>query len=200
MHLILRLRGGGCAPTNFVDVSNEAAYQDRGFSASAPDWRAVQPGLNLRGTCTHPDCPAFSREVICPVFGAMFDLVLDADRAKCPMCSERVEPAGCGFTGCCYTFEGKKVTHRGLESYAKDAPERVFDVYRHFDPQSGGVAQWRSLKIIVKLDGTLPALSSVCFVCRQSQSEATPDSQALETTSCGHAFHAECRGQLPPEL
>ena len=97
LHLVLRLRGGGCAPTMFVDVSN-STFKIIDFSDTAPRWRACTSGLNIEGKCANTSCQAYRQMVIDPK--GMVSWSLTAGKASCPMCSQRFQPTTCAFTGC----------------------------------------------------------------------------------------------------
>lgn len=198
MHVIMRLRGGGCLPTLFVDVSNENSFIDSEFSDSAPDWRIVRNGLNLEGFCRNSKCAAIDQRVICPVPCTVFDLIGEKQLVECPMCRERVKPIMCGFTNCSYTFEGTKVENNSLVKFQQDSPVWVGNHYRHYDPEVSGVAEWKSLKIITKFRGSLEGLSTFCFLClRQKKPE---NSDEFVTANCGHIYHEECRKQFSLDL
>ena len=64
LHLVLRLRGGGCS---FTDVSSDEHLRVRKWNKSAPDWRIACRGLNLEGSCRNRACVAFNHMVICQV-------------------------------------------------------------------------------------------------------------------------------------
>src|ERR1700730_17661075 len=51
IHIVLRLRGGGIGPTNFVDVSNSSGIQKVQLSMSAPRGRIVHKGINIEIKC-----------------------------------------------------------------------------------------------------------------------------------------------------
>ena len=105
VHLVLRLRGGG-GGKSFVDVANEKSAITIQWSETAPDWRVAKPGLCLEGICKNSKCPAMFRQVIMNLEMGTFDLMLDTEKCKCPMCQEYVEPKSCGFNNCIYTISG----------------------------------------------------------------------------------------------
>jgi hypothetical protein len=60
IHLVLRLRGGGCDMMTFVDVSNDKIIKEYQFSQNAPEWRCASKGINLEGKCQNHSCEAYS--------------------------------------------------------------------------------------------------------------------------------------------
>ena len=113
IHLVLRLRGGGDGGRSFVDITDEKSAINIQWSTSAPDWRVAEPGLCLEGICTNTGCEAYKRQVIMNMRMGTFDLMLDTEKCKCPMCKEFVEPKSCGFNKCCYTYSGIKTLDDG---------------------------------------------------------------------------------------
>ena len=192
-----RLRGGGNPPVFFVDVSKENSYSDCKFSKTAPEWRTVSVGLNIHGICLNTDCKAYKKEVICPIGIGIFDLILDNDEIKCPVCKEKFRSISCGFRECFYTFEGTKLTNNNsLKKFQQEKIKEIKNNYRYFDPKLSGVIEWKTLKIITfkdKYDCYSKDLISICFVCLES-------SGSLKNNHYGHKYHDSCRNMLIPEL
>ena len=124
VHLVLRLRGGGC---EFADMSKAGTHTL--FSSDAPDWRVVSKGMNLTGRCTNPKCEALNREVVMPRGFTRFDL-LGNSAGSCPMCYENVKPAGCIFFQCSAhvmgVLEGKGMVVKPWTAYTADDGATVF--------------------------------------------------------------------------
>ena len=192
--LILRLRGGGCRPPLFADVSNQNAFVDSQFTRTGPDWHIVRKGLNLEGFCRNLSCVAAKKNVVCPMPHAVFDLIADRDKVKCPMCRENVEPITCGFTDCSYTFEGIKVENNSLVKFQQDSPIWVGHFYRNYNPEDSGVVEWKSLKILTKIEGYLKGLSTFCFYCLESKKSQS--SEKFCRANCGHIYHEHCRSKI----
>jgi hypothetical protein len=197
IHLVLRMRGGGVVPQQFVDLSKEDTFIDSGFSKRAPDWRKVSHGFNVHGLCNNPLCAAFDKEVICPQGFGVFDLKLNSDLIVCPMCASKVLPETCGFTNCNYIVLGTKIEKGHLVPFVQNKGVSVGDFYRHFDSDVSGTAQWKSLKILCHEFDNFKPLDSYCFVCLDSFSENPTN---LVKLSCGHTKHSECNDQLKGSL
>ena len=91
-----------------ADISNEKGLVEGNFNNNAKDWNKIITGLNVSGICNNYGCQAYKKSVDCQIGLGTFDLVRDADRIKCPMCNEEIEPTTCCFSKCQYKFEGKK--------------------------------------------------------------------------------------------
>ena len=110
LHLVLRLRGGGCSPRAFVDMSNEGGLERRKFNKSAPKWRKAGDGLNLEGICTNSKCEAHEQMVIMRIGMGVFDVLLDSNAftTRCPRCKIFVQPLTCAFSNCEWKWTGLK--------------------------------------------------------------------------------------------
>ena len=117
-----RSRGGGFDPppfgVNMADISNKRGLVEGNFSKNAPEWNIITTGLNVSGICNNGNCIAYKKSVDCQIGLGTFDLVRDADRIKCPICKEEMEPLTCCFSKCQYKFEGKKKSN-GKTEYVK---------------------------------------------------------------------------------
>ncbi len=192
LHLVLRLRGGGDGGRSFVDISNEKSAINLEWSTSAPDWRVAKPGLCLEGICMNFGCCAFGRQVIMNIGMGTFDLMLDTEKCKCPMCNEFVEPKSCGFNICYYTFSGIKTASDGKPlRIAKQDWIEVGNLYKYFDPRGSGVAQWLNLKIYTKYKPTKPEKQGTC--CLLCKAAVKDTKSKLE---CGHIYHDECHAKI----
>ena len=124
LHLTIRLRGGGGAPTfSFSDVTQEGTKTT--FAKSAPPWRICADGINLLGKCTDTLCPASGKEVVCKRgFGKFKAECLKED--TCPMCGRAIIVDDIIAT-CC------KIYFRGWLAPAADIDDRNVDVTRIYD-------------------------------------------------------------------
>lgn len=61
LHLALRIRGGGCAPINFSDLSKQEILDV--ITGSFPEYECVHRGLTLEGICKKAECVAFNQTV-----------------------------------------------------------------------------------------------------------------------------------------
>lgn len=181
IHLVLRLRGGGCDMMSFVDVSNDKIIQDYQFSKTAPDWRCASKGINLEGKCQNHSCEAYCQMVIIGIGIGVFDFVYDQNKSVCPMCKEYVQPLTCAFTGCNWRFNGLKRSKSGPpQCYAADW-KKVGDVYSRFNESSEKV-QWDQLQLIAT-----HYIAGTCFKCHDSVDIGT---ESKETTD--FLCHADC--------
>ena len=139
-------RGGG---VNMADISNKRGLVEGNFSKNAPEWNIITKGLNVTGICKNDQCRACNNKVDCRIGLGTFDLVRDADRIKCPICKEEMEPLTCCFSKCQYKFEGKKKSNRKTE-YVKSEWKRVEKDYEYYDPIKSGTVNWLMLIIETK--------------------------------------------------
>ena len=156
-HIILALqsvRGGGgfdSSPfgVNMADISNKRGLVEGNFSKNAKEWNIITTGLNVTGICKNDQCRACNNKVDCRIGLGTFDLVRDADRIKCPICKEEMEPLTCCFSECQYKFEGKKRSN-GKTEYVKSEWKRVEKDYEYYDPIKSGIVNWLMLIIETK--------------------------------------------------
>ena len=145
-------KAGGGAPEfgiSMADISNEKGLVKGNFNKNAKEWNKVITGLNVSGICNNYGCEAYKQSVDCQIGLGTFDLVRDADRIKCPMCNEEIEPTTCCFSECQYKFEGKKKSN-GKTAYVKSEWKRVEKDYEYYDPKKSGNVNWLMLIIETK--------------------------------------------------
>ena len=150
LHLVLRLRGGGGLPMNFVDVE-KGSIQNLSFSDKAPAWRSVEEGLNLFGLCENKECKAYKKEVVHKVgiTNKKYNLQENVLNIKCPMCNGLIVPKTCGFWNCEYQFEGDKIEGGKLKHVDTKCKETDGDKFEYFSPYDNGNALWTDLNIYV---------------------------------------------------
>ena len=143
--------GVGDAPfgISMADISNKKGLVEGNFNNNAKDWNKVITGLNVSGICNNYGCQAYKKLVDCQIGVGTFDLVRDADRIKCPMCNEEIEPTTCCFSKCQYKFEGKKKSN-GKTEYVNSEWKRVEKDYEYYDPKKSGNVNWLMLIIDTK--------------------------------------------------
>ena len=147
LRLILRLRGGGSIPMNFVDVE-KSIIQKLEFSDSAPKWRSVTQGLNLFGICKNSKCIAHNKEVIFQVgINKKYNLQENVLNIKCPMCIGIIVPKTCGFWNCEYQFVGDKIEEGELKHVDTKSKETKDDDFEYFNPYENSSALWTNLTI-----------------------------------------------------
>lgn len=200
IHLILRLRGGGCS--EFADVSRESAFRNHDWADSAPKWRTASRGLCIEGRCDNVQCEAYRKMVIVNMGFRKFDLIIDGDTCKCPMCSKPVKPITCAFNNCWWKFSGIK---RGGQRVNKSW-QRVRDHYQRCEDQETGVVMWDRFLLTVVSDYYLYSVkpeSNKRGSSAKPKVEFNPDlthcsiclehirsgSQLME---CKHCYHTEC--------
>jgi hypothetical protein len=145
--------GGGFDPppfgVNMADISNKRGLVEGNFNKNAKEWNIITKGLNVTGICKNDQCRACNNKVDCRIGLGTFDLVRDADRIKCPICKEEMEPLTCCFSKCQYKFEGKKRSN-GKTEYVKSEWKRVEKDYEYYDPIKSGTVNWLMLIIETK--------------------------------------------------
>jgi len=190
LHLVLRLRGGG--GMEFADITQADKARDLQWASEAPEWRTVtQYGLCLEGKCTNYSCDAYRQWVIiCKGMGT-YDLIYDQHNNKCPMCNEYVKVEKCAFSNCNYAYSGIMLQDGGKPPKKIISQEeiKVGNLYKLFDPEMTGKANWLTLKIVTKYPSYeyQPVKAAVtCGICRKS---IETRGQPLD---CAHLFHDEC--------
>lgn len=143
---VVKLGGGGIS---MADISNEKGLVKGNFSDDAKEWHIITDGLNVSGICNNSQCRAYKKSVDCKIGFGTFDLVRDADRIKCPICKEEIEPTTCCFSRCQYKFEGKKKVNGKTEKVKSDW-KRVEKDYEYYDPNKSGIVNWLMLIIETK--------------------------------------------------
>ena len=149
LHLVLRLRGGGGIPMNFVNV-DKGVIKNLHFSDSSHEWRMVTEGLNLFGICKNKDCRAFDKEVVHIVgIDRKFNLQNNVLNITCPICKGIIIPKTCGFWKCEYQFVGDKIEEGKLKHIDTKSKETKGDNFEYFDPYDNGSSLWTNLDIYV---------------------------------------------------
>ena len=143
---VVEVGGGGI---RMADISNKEGLVQGNFSENAKEWHIITNGLNVSGICNNSQCRAYKKSVDCQIGFGTFDLVRDADRIKCPICEEEIEPTTCCFSRCQYKFEGKKKVNGKTEKVKSDW-KRVEKDYEYYDPNKSGIVNWLMLIIETK--------------------------------------------------
>ena len=144
-------KGGGDSifGISMADISNKRGLVQGNFSKNAKEWNIITTGLNVSGICNNDQCKAFKESVDCRIGLGTFDLVRDADRIKCPICKEEMDPTTCCFSKCKYKFEGKKKSN-GKTEHVESEWKRVEKDYEYYDPIKSGTVKWLMLIIETK--------------------------------------------------
>ena len=143
------LRGGGDFGIDMADISNEKGIVRCNYGKNAAKWNIITKGLNVDGICKNEKCEAYNQEVDCPIGIGSFDLVRNADRIKCPICNNEIDPTTCVFCKCEYKLEGKKKLN-GKTEHVSTNWKRVEKDYEYYDPQKSGIVRWLMLIIETK--------------------------------------------------
>ena len=142
-------RGGDDFGIDMADISNEKGLVRRNYGKNAPKWNTITKGLNVDGICKNEKCEAYNQEVDCRIGIGSFDLVRDADRIKCPICNNEIDPTTCVFCECEYKLEGKKKLN-GKTEHVSTNWKRVEKDYEYYDPKKSGIVRWLMLIIETK--------------------------------------------------
>ena len=151
LYLVLRLRGGGGMPLDFVDVES-SKIKNLNFSSDAPRWRGVKKGLNIFGICKNKGCEAYNKEVIFTnecygILNKEYKLDREIENIKCPMCWKIIIPKTCGFWDCEYQFIGNKIEDGEKKYIDTKCKETEGNNFEYFDPFENGSAMWTDLTI-----------------------------------------------------
>ena len=145
LHLVLRLRGGGCGVPSSFEFNSMSQQVNIEFSESAPDWRAVNPGISWFGDCFNSECVAFNKEVVSNHGFGVFDVRTERSKAKCMMCKQTFGNVDvCGFFACKFRYFG--VLENGEER--EGSGQAGSDDYTAF--LNGERVEWRALRIQVE--------------------------------------------------
>ena len=146
LHLVLRLRGGGCASMPFSSMDKDKMKRSE-FSDTAPAWRIVVGGLNYEGSCSNTECTAYKKKVI---FGAGYGKHTFGRTTglSCPCCKRKPaseDLATCAFNSCAWSFEGETV--KGKTKSGSGAADNAY----HLMPSGGDdTVDWAWLEITTK--------------------------------------------------
>ncbi|KAG5191462.1 hypothetical protein JKP88DRAFT_352368 [Tribonema minus] len=205
LHLVLRLRGGGCGPSGlqFADVTNDGAMERRSVSDDAPVWRTVRRGINMEGYCRNLRCEARVTLVIAPVGMAAFPL---GSLCPCPVCYSAITPVTCGFYACAWTYDGAKEGGELVRGAWRTAGDDKYDRFR----ESDNMTTWSRLVLVAKpavkvkpkprataaeSSGADKAAGRLqpdeCAVCLRGFGSGDGSSKAT-STPCGYRYHALC--------
>lgn len=161
LHLILRLRGGGPAPSfNFASMS---AGRKLTFSSEAPSYRIIRHGYNVEGKCTNKECEAYDKLVWSNLgfkyskkddwekdITVGFNVAVVVHEVRCPICkcfldSETI--SNCGFYQCEYAFRGYE---KGKEELVKKRGRVAYDDGIEYHDSKDSSTEWNYLIIAVR--------------------------------------------------
>lgn len=180
IHTFATHRGGGAGAVLFTDVT-KLNLLTKQWDESAPKWRGCAPGFCVEGVCKNWFCKAYNEYVVCSLGFNHFDMELDAERFKCPMCTKKFKAETCGFNNCVWKFYATKIgSKRVVESKWSSVSHR----YETFDEEASGQRLFDKLVFHVSLGVNLKALRE-CPIC-------TDCCKGDYVTSCNHWFHKHC--------
>ena len=108
----------GCGGITTVDISKNNT-RTISFSSTAPDYREVCDGLNIKSICKNKNnsCVALNDVIYIKIgFVKNWNLCENLEKkVKCPVCDGRVKPLNYGFTNCNYEIEYEKEVDDGYE-------------------------------------------------------------------------------------
>ena len=164
LHLVLRLRGGGAATFEMADLAANRGRQGR-FSARAPAWRNVAPGVTVGATCTNPGCVAVGSETLHTFDDSVVEIGPDTT-APCPMCATALPLSGTVMMfDCAYTLVGTKADGTGCTTGWRSAGRPGPEVWDRRDGRTK-VASWRSVTFMVRVGATVDGKTQLpCVVC-----------------------------------
>ena len=114
---IYNVKGGGNG-IRTVDISKNNT-RTISFSSTAPDYREVCDGLNIKSICKNKNnsCDALNDVIYIKIgFVKNWNLCENLEKkVKCPVCGGRVKPLNYGFTNCNYEIEYEKEVDDGYE-------------------------------------------------------------------------------------
>ena len=95
----------GRDPIEFCDVSNgKKELINSNIIYGTPD-----KGINIYGYCKNYSCIAYNQEVVLHINKKYFDLLIEKNDLKCPICKNIIIPNTVGFLQCEYKINGRKM-------------------------------------------------------------------------------------------
>ena len=107
------------------------------------------------------DCEAYNKTVDCKIGLGTFDLVVNCDQAKCPMCKKEINVTTCTFCKCEYKIEGKKKTKEGTV-LVNTSWKKVEKDFEYYDPLKSGTVTW--LRLIIQTKSLPNSQSKNCII------------------------------------
>eukprot|EP00798_Chlamydomonas_sp_ICE-L_P006686 gene6686-3351_t len=163
IHMVMVLRGGYKVP--FVDISDERNLHVQQWSVEgAPQLMVIMnQGMGL------------------------FDLILDAEKCKCPECGLHVAPKTYAFNNCKWRYSGIKE----IQKVDRKTWRTAGDQYERFGDSNKYQVDWIRLLISVRPTGASREDGDTCPICRPARAFESADLTAL--LSCGHRAHRSCK-------
>lgn len=144
------LEKGGYATTSFVVPDTPKPLS---FSKTAPNWRKVDRGLNLKAECTTNICKAFREIVYIPRGIGTFFINEENAEATCPECKNNFtkDVSNCVFWDCVYSFQGVMEDNTKYKQDNKIAPKDSCVTFEEIVNGMSTIKQWKYLKITTAL-------------------------------------------------
>lgn len=221
LHLVLRLRGGGCG--EFVDLTKTDKRTKSDWAKTAPPWRRATQGLGLMGRCTNWRCQAHTEYVLYNHGVRAFTL---STQPKCPMCEKKIYVRELTLNNCCWRFEGIKMEDPTV--LIQTEWESIGDHIIRYDKHLTGTSVWNFLQVEVRknaegksfriekcpdiivlntnyvdneynkkvdeyFEKNAVVLPDITF-CTICLSHSTPNDK-LTRLECSHIFHSKCAAE-----
>ncbi|EAR89795.2 ubiquitin (macronuclear) [Tetrahymena thermophila SB210] len=201
IHLVLKLRGGGCPEEKklFVNLENEKSKKEVEFSENAPEYRQAIKGLNIEAICLNSSCKYFKKQVIIKIGYSFVEIVADnQQKINCPGCSILPQVITCGFVNCQYYWFGLKIENGVERKVQSKILEARYDKYTTYDPvkENGqsNMVEWKLLYVFANQSTlTFPK----CYICLRRifyEEEMTHSEQCLDKQN--HNYHIDCLQSL----
>ncbi len=144
--LAIRLRGGGTPSLTFV---NMRLTEELEFSDSAPQWRTVRPGMNLKGICKNTICAANGQVVWVPKDFGIFNMLKECRTAACPACQGPIDDVkNFGIYKCTYSVNGAIKNSEDTTSF--NFQDHQANKFKTFIEDENHMDDWVSLIITTK--------------------------------------------------
>lgn len=146
-----------------------------------PAWLQVADGLDGKGACRNKSCRAYEQQVIGRKGMDTWSLL--ADIAQCPMCCNPVQPTTCGYMGCAWSFDGRKISPTGLIADVRsDWQEVSDDAYHVFSDDKENQVDGDMLVLLAR-----PCDQKMCPICwEQNSRRSGPSEDDQYVTPCKH--------------
>jgi len=146
LHLVLRLRGGGCG--EFIDLTKTEKRSKSDWADTAPPWRMATQGLGIVGKCKNFLCEAWDDQVLYNHGLQTFTLASLSNQVKCPMCEHHISAKSLTLNNCCWRFEGIKMSDPTV--LIQTEWESIGDHIIHYDEHLTGNAAWKFLQVEIR--------------------------------------------------
>lgn len=157
-----------------IQFNDLKTKQEVEFAKSAPDFRRIKTGLNLRGICITKECKAENQTIWIQKGIGTFNICEEIYESKCPQCNKTAGKIdNLGFYNCLYSVKGLQTEPELIRVEQNDivANDKRFTTFF----STGALARWATLVITTKLKNDV-----VVNVNPSMPTETTPKN----TTKC----------------